>query len=175
MERPLSRDPRLPGTQSPFGAPGSTLTMTKTGFNQKLNQLKREHQGLIRRPNRKQPGGNGIFERYEFPVLTADHTPVFWRYDLDYANNPRLLTRLGINSVFNVGAIDWNGGVVLMARVEGWDRKSFFAVAQSKTGIDRFEFWDYPVRMPELAAEETNLYDMRLVRHEDGWIYGLFC
>jgi 4-O-beta-D-mannosyl-D-glucose phosphorylase len=108
-------------------------------------------------------------------VLTAEHAPLSWRYDFNYATNPHLMTRLGINSVFNVGAMEWKGSVILMARVEGWDRKSFFAVAESKTGVDRFEFWDYPVRMPELEDAETNLYDMRLVRHQDGWIYGLFC
>src|SRR5215472_18686241 len=149
--------------------------MTKSAFALKLKQLKQQHQQLLRRPNRKQKTGNGIFDRYEFPVLTAEHTPLSWRYDFDHATNPHLMTRLGINSVFNVGAIDWNGNIVLMARVEGWDRKSFFAVAESKSGVDRFEFWDYPVRMPELGPEETNLYDMRLVRHQDGWIYGLFC
>jgi 4-O-beta-D-mannosyl-D-glucose phosphorylase len=108
-------------------------------------------------------------------VLTADHTPLFCRYDVDYATNPALMTRLDINSVFNAGAIEWEGNIVLMARVESRDRKSFFAVTESKTGVDRFEFWDFPVRMPELAPEETNLYDMRLVQHEDGWVYGLFC
>ena len=149
--------------------------MTKKSFQQKLEQLQRAHQKLLGRPNRKQTHGNGIFDRYEFPVLTAEHTPLFWRYDFDPATNPHLLTRLGINSVFNVGAMEWNGNVVLMARVEGWDRKSFFAVAESKTGVDSFRFWDYPVRMPELEEQETNLYDVRLVRHEDGWIYGLFC
>jgi 4-O-beta-D-mannosyl-D-glucose phosphorylase len=118
---------------------------------------------------------NGIFERYQYPVLTAAHVPLFWRYDFDYQRNPHLLTRLGANSVFNVGAIDWNGSIVLLARVEGWDRKSFFAVAESRSGTDRFRFWDYPVRMPESGVEETNVYDMRLVRHEDGWVYGIFC
>ena len=149
--------------------------MTKKSFQQKLEHLQRAHQKLLKQPNRKQKPGNGIFDRYEFPVLTAEHTPLFWRYDFDHASNPHLLTRLGINSVFNVGAMEWNGNIVLMARIEGWDRKSFFAVAESKTGVDRFRFWDYPVRMPELEDQETNLYDLRLVRHEDGWIYGLFC
>ncbi len=149
--------------------------MTKTTFQNNLKQLKRQHERLIKRRNRKKPQGNGIFDRYEFPALTAEHTPLFWRYDLDYATNPHLMTRLGINCVFNVGAMEWNKNIILMARVEGWDRKSFFAVAESKTGVDGFQFWDYPVRMPELEDKETNLYDMRLVRHEDGWIYGLFC
>jgi len=149
--------------------------MNKRAFDQKLSQLRQRHSLLLRRKNRPQPDGNGIFDRYEFPVLAAEHTPLEWRYDLDFKTNPHLMTRLGINCVFNVGAMEWNNGVVLMARVEGWDRKSFFAVAESKNGVDNFRFWDYPVRMPELDDKETNLYDMRLVRHEDGWIYGLFC
>jgi 4-O-beta-D-mannosyl-D-glucose phosphorylase len=137
--------------------------------------LQARHQKLLQRPNRKQKSGNGIFDRHEFPVLTAEHTPLAWRYDLNAATNPHLMTRLGVNAVFNVGAMEWQRGIVLMARVEGWDRKSFFAVAESKNGVDRFKFWDYPVRLPDFEAQETNVYDMRLVRHEDGWIYGLFC
>jgi 4-O-beta-D-mannosyl-D-glucose phosphorylase len=149
--------------------------MTRTKFQAKLKQLKQQHEQLLKRRNRPQKSGNGIFDRYEFPVLTAEHTPLTWRYDFDYAANPHLMTRLGINCVFNVGAMEFDKKIILMARVEGWDRKSFFAVAESKTGVDNFRFWDYPVRMPELEDKETNLYDMRLVRHEDGWIYGLFC
>lgn len=149
--------------------------MTKRAFAQELNQLKHRHEKLVNRRNRPQKHGNGIFERYELPVLTAEHTPLEWRYDFDYARNPHLMTRLGVNSVFNVGAMEWHGNIVLAARVEGWDRKSFFAIAESKNGVDRFRFWDYPVRMPELGEQETNLYDLRLVRHEDGWVYGLFC
>ena len=149
--------------------------MSKPSFSQKLKQLQRQHQILIRQKNRPQKHGNGIFDRQVNPVLTADHTPLTWRYDFDPKTNPHLMTRLGINCVFNVGAMEWDDGVVLMARVEGWDRKSFFAVAESQNGVEGFRFWDYPVRMPELEDQETNLYDMRLVRHEDGWIYGLFC
>jgi 4-O-beta-D-mannosyl-D-glucose phosphorylase len=149
--------------------------MNKTTFTRKLKQIQQQHARLIRRKNRSQKHGNGIFDRYENPVLTAEHTPLTWRYDFDPARNPHLMTRLGINCVFNVGAMEWDGKIILMARVEGWDRKSFFAVAESKTGVDNFKFWDYPVRMPELETAETNLYDMRLVQHEDGWIYGLFC
>jgi len=149
--------------------------MTKTAFARKLKSLQQRHHSLIARKNRRRNGGNGIFDRYEFPVLTAEHTPLEWRYDLDPARNPHLMTRLGVNSVFNVGAMEFGGRIILMARVEGWDRKSFFAVAESRTGVDGFRFRDYPVRMPERDAAETNLYDMRLVRHEDGWIYGLFC
>ena len=149
--------------------------MNKTAFAKQLNSLKRTHTALIRRRNRPQKSGNGIFDRYQHPVLTSEHTPLAWRYDFNHATNPHLMTRLGVNCVFNVGAIEWKGNIVLMARVEGWDRKSFFAVAESRNGVDNFQFWDYPVRMPELEAKETNLYDMRLVRHQDGWIYGLFC
>ncbi len=149
--------------------------MTKSAFQSQLKNLQRAHQKLIVRRNPKQKIGKGIFDRHEAPVLTAEHTPLDWRYDFDYASNPHLMTRLGINCVFNVGAMEWNGNIVLAARVEGWDRKSFFAIAESKNGVDGFQFWDYPVIMPELEAKETNLYDLRLVRHEDGWIYGLFC
>jgi 4-O-beta-D-mannosyl-D-glucose phosphorylase len=108
-------------------------------------------------------------------VLTAAHTPLFWRYDLNPVTNPYLMERMGINAVFNPGAMEFNGKIVLMCRVEGYDRKSFFAVAESDNGIDGFRFWDYPVAMPETEEPDTNVYDMRLVRHEDGWIYGLFC
>jgi 4-O-beta-D-mannosyl-D-glucose phosphorylase len=149
--------------------------LNKTKHAAKLKALRRAHASLISRRNRPRKDGNGIFDRYENPMLTAEHTPLEWRYDFNHASNPHLMTRLGINSVFNVGAMEFNKKIVLMARVEGWDRKSFFAIAESKTGVDGFRFWDYPVRMPELDAAETNLYDMRLVQHEDGWIYGLFC
>jgi 4-O-beta-D-mannosyl-D-glucose phosphorylase len=149
--------------------------MNKTAFAKRLKLLQQTHNSLVRRKNRPQKNSNGVFDRYQNPVLTADHTPLSWRYDFNHATNPHLMTRLGVNCVFNVGAIEWNGGIVLMARVEGWDRKSFFAVAESRNGVDNFRFRDYPVRMPELDDQETNLYDMRLVRHADGWIYGLFC
>ena len=149
--------------------------MTKQSFERKLKQLQQNHAKLLERKNRPQQSGNGIFDRYEFPVLTADHTPLEWRYDFNPKTNPHLMTRLGVNCVFNVGAMERNNSIVLMARIEGWDRKSFFAVAESRNGVDNFRFWDYPVRMPELEDKETNLYDMRLVKHQDGWIYGLFC
>ena len=134
-----------------------------------------EHEALIQRPNEPLQESSGWFRRYRYPVLTAAHAPLFWRYDLDPATNPLFMERLGINAAFNVGAMEWNGNVVLMARVEGRDRKSFFAVAESANGIDGFRFWDYPVAMPETAEPETNVYDMRLTAHQDGWIYGLFC
>ncbi|HXN48059.1 MAG TPA: glycosidase [Bryobacteraceae bacterium] len=149
--------------------------MAQADFEHRLAQLLRAHEDLIGRPNAPVPGSNGWFQRYQHPVLTGAHAPVFWRYDLDPATNPLLMERLGINAAFNVGAMEWNGKVVLMARVEGADRKSFFAVAESASGVDGFRFWDYPVTMPEGAEPETNVYDMRLTAHEDGWIYGLFC
>lgn len=146
-----------------------------TIFNERLRQLEKYHASLITRTNRKLVPGNGIIDRYEYPVLTSEHTPLFWRYDLNPAGNPFLQERFGINAVFNAGAMKHNGKYLLMARVEGADRKSFFAVAESPTGIDNFRFWDYPVVLPQLADPETNVYDMRLTRHEDGWIYGIFC
>jgi 4-O-beta-D-mannosyl-D-glucose phosphorylase len=119
--------------------------------------------------------GNGVYQRYEHPVLTAAHTPLNWRYDLNEASNPWLMERIGINAVFNAGAIYFNNKYLLVARVEGADRKSFFAIAESKNGIDNFRFWDLPVVLPETEEPDTNVYDMRLTQHEDGWIYGIFC
>jgi 4-O-beta-D-mannosyl-D-glucose phosphorylase len=119
--------------------------------------------------------GNGIYDRYRYPVLTAQHTPLFWRYDLNKETNPYLMERFGINAVFNSGAIKFNDKYILCCRVEGLDRKSFFAIAESPNGVDQFRFWDFPIIMPETDQPDTNIYDMRLVQHEDGWIYGLFC
>jgi len=149
--------------------------MTSPQFTQRVKRLLAGHRALIERPNAVNPENNGVFERYQYPVLTARHTPVFWRYDLNQATNPHLLERLGINAVFNPGAIELGGKTHLVARVEGVDRKSFFAIAESDTGIDRFRFWDFPVVLPETADPDINVYDMRLVAHQDGWIYGLFC
>ncbi len=150
--------------------------MDKTLFEHRLQLLTSQHQALIDRPNEVDAHwNNGLFERYRNPVLTAAHTPLFWRYDLNPATNPYLIERMAINAVFNPGAIEMNGKICLMCRVEGADRKSFFAVAESDNGIDGFRFWDYPVIMPETEDPDTNVYDMRLVRHEDGWIYGVFC
>lgn len=149
--------------------------MTHEQFTMRLRQLFAEYEALINRPNRPCLDGNGVFERYEHPVLTAEHAPIFWRYDLDHASNPHLMERLGINAAFNPGAIELDGKFLMVARVEGADRKSFFAVAESPTGVDRFRFWDHPIVMPETSDPDVNVYDMRLVRHEDGWVYGLFC
>ena len=144
-------------------------------YKEKVKRLMTDYEALIERPNEKTNDTNGIVQRYRYPVLTAAHTPVFWRYDLDPAANPLLCERMGINSTFNVGAIELDGSICLAARVEGADRKSFFAIAESSTGIDRFRFRDYPIEMPPADPQETNVYDIRLTRHEDGWIYGLFC
>jgi 4-O-beta-D-mannosyl-D-glucose phosphorylase len=149
--------------------------MEPNDFDARVRALFAAHDGLVARPNRRLADGNGVFERYAHPVLTAAHAPVFWRYDLDETTNPRLLERIGVNAAFNSGAIELDGRILLAVRVEGADRKSFFAIAESASGIDGFRFWDQPIEMPETDDPDTNVYDMRLVRHEDGWIYGLFC
>lgn len=144
-------------------------------YDNRLHILTKEYDELISRENEKILPGNGVFERYKYPILTADHPPLEWRYDFNPETNPYLMERFGINAVFNTGAIKFNGKYLVMARVEGHDRKSFFAIAESPNGIDNFRFWEYPVQLPDLYPEETNVYDMRLTKHEDGWIYGIFC
>ena len=130
---------------------------------------------LIQQKNRKSTFYNGIFDRYENPVLTREHIPLTWKYDLNPETNPYFMERLGVNAVMNSGAIELNGKFYLVARIEGNDRKSFFGVAESDNGIDGFRFWDYPILLPDTCKEETNVYDMRLTKHEDGYIYGVFC
>ncbi len=147
----------------------------KTIFLKKMEMLEKRHELLLQRTNEKLNEGNGVVSRYRYPVLTADHTPLFWRYDYNSETNPFLMERIGINAVLNAGAIKWNNKYIMVARVEAADRKSFFAVAESDNGIDNFRFWDYPVVMPETLNPDGNIYDMRLVQHADGWIYGLFC
>jgi len=149
--------------------------MQVESFAERLARLTREHEAYVTRRNMPLPWHNGIYQRYTHPVLTAGHAPLFWRYDLDPQRNPFLMERMGINAAFNAGAIELDGKILVMARVEGWDRKSFFAVAESPNGIDNFRFRDFPVVMPETEDPDINVYDMRLVRHEDGWIYGIFC
>lgn len=144
-------------------------------FADRLQQLQNKHEQLLYRPNIKLDDSNGIFNRYQYPVLTAAHAPLTWRYDFNPGTNPFLLERIGVNGVFNAGAIKWNGKYIMVARVEGADRKSYFAVAESPNGIDQFKFWEYPIDMPETHEPDTNIYDIRLTQHEDGWIYGLFC
>lgn len=144
-------------------------------FEARLKQLRDEHETLIQRPNKKLEHSNGIYSRWQHPVLTGAHAPLFWRYDLNAETNPFLMERLGVNAAFNAGAIYKDGKYLLFARVEGYDRKSFFGVAESKTGVDGFRFWDYPIVMPETQDPDVNVYDIRLTEHEDGYIYGTFC
>ena len=138
-------------------------------YNNRLHILKKEHESLISRKNKI------IFERYKYPILTAAHTPLEWRYDLNPETNPYLMERIGVNATMNSGAIKWNGKYLIIVRVEGNDRKSFFAIAESPNGIDNFRFWEYPIHLPDTDPSETNVYDIRLTAHEDGWIYGIFC
>lgn len=143
---------------------------------EKYYDLAMEQEKLLTRKNEVDTDFyNGLYERYKYPVLTREHAPIHWRFDLNKETNPYFMERLGINAVMNSGAIYLEGKFYLVARVEGNDRKSFFAVAESDNGIDNFRFWDYPILLPDTCPEETNVYDMRLTRHEDGWIYGVFC
>ncbi|MEN9917946.1 MAG: hypothetical protein RL662_382 [Bacteroidota bacterium] len=148
--------------------------MKKT-FKNRLSTISESYDKLIARKNEPILPGNGIFERYKYPIITADHTPIIWRYDLNPSTNPYLMERFGINGTFNAGAMKWQDKYIIVVRVEGNDRKSFFAIAESPNGIDNFRFWDHPITMPETEIPDINVYDMRLTPHEDGWIYGIFC
>ena len=143
-------------------------------WKEQLDNLRTEHENLLTLKN-EAVYVNGVYERYKNPVLTAAHAPIEWRYELDEKTNPFLMERIGIHAVFNSGAIKWNGKYLLVTRVEADDRKSFFAVAESPNGVDNFRFWPRPITMPEYGEPATNVYDMRLTAHEDGWVYGLFC
>lgn len=134
-----------------------------------------KYEALLKKKNKKSDFYNGIYERYENPILTREHIPPLWKYDFNIETNPYFMERLGVNAVMNTGAIEQNGKFYLVVRVEGNDRKSFFAVAESNTGIDGFRFWDYPILLQDTCKDETNVYDMRLTKHEDGYIYGIFC
>lgn len=149
--------------------------MTTDYFCQNIESLETEHLALINRKNPIVPKYNGIYARYQHPVMSASHVPLHWRFDLNPLTNPMLLERIGFNAAFNAGAIYLDGKFFLVVRVEGYDRKSFFAVAESDNGVQGFRFWDYPIIMPPADEFETNIYDMRLTKHQDGWIYGLFC
>ena len=149
--------------------------MTKKEFDTQVKIIFHEHEKLVTRKNEVTEKTNGTFKRYKYPVITAEHTPIFWRYDLNYKSNPFLMERLGVNTTCNAGAIEFEGKILLGVRVEGNERKSFLAIAESPNGIDNFKFWDYPITMPETENPDINVYDIRIVRHEDGWIYGLFC
>ena len=144
-------------------------------FKDALAALKANHEKLLCEKNVVLGDYNGIYERYKQPILTAAHAPLHWRYDFNPETNPFLMERIGVNATLNSGAIKWNGKYLLVVRVEGNDRKSFFAIAESPNGIDNFRFWDEPVTLPETENPDTNVYDMRLTAHEDGWIYGVFC
>lgn len=146
-----------------------------TNFEQRIAEMAIKQEELLRKRNEPVEQYNGLYYRYKNPVLTAAHIPYSWKYDLNPETNPFLMERFGINAVLNAGAIKWNDKYLLVARVEGVDRKSFFAIAESPNGIDNFRFWDYPITVPETDNPDTNIYDMRLVAHEDGWVYGLFC
>ena len=144
-------------------------------FEENKTMVMRRYEEVVNRKNVKSDFYNGIYDRYEYPVLTRDHIPPFWKFDMNPETNPYFMERLGVNAVMNSGAIELNDKFYLVARVEGNDRKSFFAVAESDNGIDGFRFWDYPVLLDDVCPEETNVYDMRLTKHEDGYIYGVFC
>lgn len=144
-------------------------------FEDNLKAVEAQYDRTINRKNVKSDFYNGIFDRYRYPVLTAEHIPPFWKYDMNPNSNPYFMERLGVNAVFNSGAILLNGKYYLVARIEGNDRKSFFGVAESDNGVDGFRFWDYPIMLPDTEPDETNVYDMRLTQHEDGYIYGVFC
>ncbi len=144
-------------------------------FDENKAKVMKRYEEIVSRKNIKSDFYNGIYDRYAYPVLTRDHIPPFWKYDMNPETNPYFMERLGVNAVMNSGAIELDGKFYLVARVEGNDRKSFFAVAESDSGIDGFRFWDYPVLLDDVCPEETNVYDMRLTKHEDGYIYGVFC
>jgi 4-O-beta-D-mannosyl-D-glucose phosphorylase len=144
-------------------------------FDERRNRLIESHELLLTKKNRHSGVGNGLYQRYDNPVLTAEHTPLHWRYDFNPSTNPFLMERIMMNATFNAGAIKWNNRYLLVVRVEGADRKSFFAIAESPNGIDNFRFRNLPVEIPETNDPDINVYDIRLTAHEDGWIYGIFC
>lgn len=150
--------------------------VTSTTFQDRKVALEKEHKALLEQKNEPQNTiGNGIYQRYKNPVVTAAHVPLNWRFDLNEKTNPFLQERIGMNAAFNAGAIKWNDKYLLAVRVEGIDRKSFFAIAESPNGIDNFQFWEKPCVIPQTEVPDTNVYDMRLINHEDGWVYGIFC
>ncbi len=144
-------------------------------FKNKITVLRKHHEELLNRKNEPLAWGNGIYEKYKNPIITAEHTPLEWRYDFNEQDNPYLMQRIMMNATLNAGAIKWQDKYVVVVRVEGADRKSFFAVAESPNGVDNFRFWPEPITMPDDVVPATNIYDMRLTAHEDGWVYGVFC
>ncbi|MBP5338680.1 MAG: glycosidase [Prevotella sp.] len=146
-----------------------------SNFQEKVKALRAHHEELLGRKNEPLAWGNGIYDKYKFPILTAGHVPLEWKYDFNEQDNPYLMQRILCNATLNSGALKWQGKYMLVVRVEGADRKSFFAVAESPNGIDNFRFWPEPITMPDDVVPATNIYDMRITQHEDGWIYGVFC
>ncbi|MDE6541907.1 MAG: glycosidase, partial [Muribaculaceae bacterium] len=144
-------------------------------FEKRKKEVTERYEALLSRTNEPVEGGNGVYTRYKNPVVTAEMAPLTWRYDFNPATNPYFMERIGVNAALNSGAIKWQDKYLLVVRVEGADRKSFFAVAESPNGIDNFRFWERPITMPDTDDPATNIYDMRLTAHEDGWVYGLFC
>lgn len=144
-------------------------------FEERFERISKEHEALLSRSNEEVFSTNGIFNRYKHSILTRDHVPLHWRFDLNPETNPRFMERIGFNAAFNAGAIKWNGKYVLAVRTEGNDRKSFFAIAESSNGVDNFRFWDRPITLPQTDKPDTNVYDMRLTKHDDGYVYGVFC
>ena len=144
-------------------------------FQNRISIIRSESDALLNRKNEKCFSTNGVYCRYKYPVLTRNHIPIHWRYDLNSETNPYFMERIGFNATFNSGALKWKGKYLLIVRVEGNDRKSFFAVAESPNGVDNFRFWERPITMPETEDPDTNLYDMRVTLHEDGFVYGVFC
>lgn len=149
--------------------------MSASLFEKRKNNIEATHNELVSCKNEMLFSTNGTYNRYKNPILTREHVPLHWRYDYNPATNPFFMERIGFNAAFNSGAIKWKGKYILVVRVEGNDRKSFFAIAESPNGIDNFKFWDRPISIPQTNEWDTNVYDMRLTSHEDGWIYGVFC
>ena len=146
-----------------------------TLFEERKETIRKEHEALLTRKNEALFSTNGIFNRYKYPILTRDHFPMEWRFDFNPETNPLFMERISFNAAFNAGAIKWKGKYLLAVRGEGNDRKSFFAIAESPNGVDNFRFWERPLTMPETEDPDTNVYDLRLTAHEDGYIYGVFC
>ena len=144
-------------------------------FKEQSTKIEKKYKKLIKKANKKALPSNGIYERYKHPILTAAHVPLHWRYDFNPQTNPYFMERIGMNAVFNAGAMKFKDKYIIVARVEGVDRKSFFAIAESPNGIDNFSFWDRPIDLPQTENPDINVYDMRLTQHEDGWIYGIYC
>ncbi len=149
--------------------------MDQSIFKERYSQIYKEYDELLGKPNKAVFSTNGVYKRYDNPILTREHIPLEWRFDLNPETNPFFMERIGYNAVFNSGALKLNGKYLLVARVEGNDRKSFFAIAESDNGFDNFMFWEHPITIPQTDDWDTNVYDMRLTQHDDGWIYGVFC